>query len=163
MFQEKNMSSTIISQVQFVGQNRIFRHQQFRVSSVGKNREPIIGTCTEGGVFPPVRVFFTPLCPECAQGTKPGFGEFPPAPYQKKNFPKLPAIIKDFPQFRKQSAKILAKISRLNFSSTLQTSGKFTGNLRKFQMMRKVRRKLKMFTLERCKGVSTFLDPYYKK
>ena len=23
----------------------------------------------------------TPLCPECAQGTKPGFGEFPPAPY----------------------------------------------------------------------------------
>ena len=23
----------------------------------------------------------TPLCPGCAQGTKPGFGRFPPAPY----------------------------------------------------------------------------------
>ena len=31
----------------------------------------------------------TPLCPGCAQGTKPGFGVFPPAPHQKKNFPNL--------------------------------------------------------------------------
>ena len=31
----------------------------------------------------------TPLCPGCAQGTKPGFGVFPPAPHQKKNVPNL--------------------------------------------------------------------------
>ena len=63
IFQEKSMSSKIIGQVRFVGQNRIFRHQQFRVSSVGKNREPISGTCTEGGVFPLFVSFFKePVC-----------------------------------------------------------------------------------------------------
>ena len=30
-----------------------------------------------------------PLCPECAQGTKPGFGEFPPAPTKRNTFQTL--------------------------------------------------------------------------
>ena len=39
--------------------------------------------------FHPFMASITPLCPGCAQGTKPGFGVFPPAPHQKKNVPNL--------------------------------------------------------------------------